>query len=274
MDGARARVGHRSDVTARPLIGVTGPSYGGGVAWLMTRLAIVRAGGRARRITPAHPMASEVLDGLVIGGGADLNPSLYREVSERLGEMLDRRSAGTCGAVERSRSGSWASALALVRSALMSDNDAPDAARDALERDVLARAIEAGLPILGICRGAQLLNVFFGGTLYPDVRQYFGEAEVRTVLPRRRVSADPASHLARVIGATSFKVNALHRQAVRAVGTGWAVVARDECGIVQAIEERDHRFRLGVQWHPEYIPQEPRQRALFADLVSAARARR
>jgi putative glutamine amidotransferase len=259
-------------VTHRPVVGVTGPSRGGAAAWIMTSSAIRRAGGRPVRIHTERPELGRRIDALVVGGGADLDPELYREAAEGLGEALRAASEAEPETSRHPSSRIWAPALLLLRRVLAGgEMQRADAARDELERRLLAEAIDRDLPILGICRGAQLLNVYLGGTLYADVREFYVETpHIWTVLPRRWVLAEEESALARIVGATHFLVNALHHQAVKSLGRGLRVVARDDNGIVQAIEQPGHRFRIGVQWHPEYIPQHPRQRALFASLVASA----
>ena len=93
-----------------------------------------------------------------------------------------------------------------------------------------------------------------------------------TVFPRKAIALAPSSRLQATIGRGRCEVNSLHKQAVDAIGEGLTVVARDDRGVVQGIENAAHRFWIGVQWHPEYLPQVPEQRRLFAALVEAARA--
>mgnify|MGYP001342442943 CR=1 FL=1 len=140
--------------------------------------------------------------------------------------------------------------------------------------DRIEEALARNIPILGICRGAQMLNVALGGTLDQDAWQTFGrESEIRTILPRRRIDVLDDTHLARIAGQADMDVNALHSQAVNRLGDGLRVSARDENGMIQAVERIRDPFAIGVQWHPEHLFYARRQRAIFRALVVAARAR-
>jgi putative glutamine amidotransferase len=148
-----------------------------------------------------------------------------------------------------------------------------DPARDAMEMKLLADALHRGLPVLGICRGEQLLNVHFGGSLHQDLATFYVEdPATRTILPRKRVMLQAGSRLMQLLGPDE-RVNALHRQGVDRIGDGLVVAGRDRNGIVQAIEHATLPFVVGVQWHPEYLPQIASQRAIFRALVCAARER-
>lgn len=218
----------------RALIGVTGPRRGGHVAWWFTRLAVRLAGGRAVRLRPGI-REDAALDGLVIGGGADIEPWRYDQVP-----VPDRRGL-------------------------------TDPERDRFELLWLARAMRRDLPVLGICRGAQLINVFFGGDLYQDIREAADQPVVlRTVWPHKPIHLAADTRIGAIMDSPDARINSLHTQSVRNVGEGLRISARDEYGIVQAVEAPEHPFLLGVQWHPEYIPQSEHHRNLFSALVEAA----
>jgi putative glutamine amidotransferase len=257
---------------------VTGPDHGGAAAWLFTRLAVFIAGGRAVRITPSQPRSLDGLHGLIIGGGADVDPQLYGEdptpvlphhkpPGESWPRFLLELLLFPLTWLLRKASGKYARA-----------REGPagprrgDPARDALEMRLLDEAVRRGLPVLGICRGQQLLNVYFGGSLHQDLATFYVEVPAtRTILPRKRVTLEPGSRLAALLGPDE-RVNALHSQGVNTLGKGVCVAARDRNGIVQGIEHETLPFVIGVQWHPEYLPQSPSQRAIFAALVREARA--
>lgn len=249
---------------------MTGPDKGGIAAWIFTALAIWRAGGRPVRIRPKRPRERVPLNGLIIGGGADVAPELYGETVADLVRMTDEE-------VERGRT-PWRSLILfpfvyLVRRLFTaSTTEASDPARDDLERRLILDALARQMPVLGICRGAQLLNVCAGGTLAQDLSDFYVETpQIRTVLPKKKIILDE-SHLRRLLGRDETRVNSLHDQAVGELGDGLRAVARERSGVIQAIEHPERDFVVGVQWHPEYMPHHRSQQAIFAGLVDAARA--
>jgi putative glutamine amidotransferase len=132
-------------------------------------------------------------------------------------------------------------------------------------------------PVMGICLGAQFLNVFRGGSLVQHVPDRFGDTvqhqnEPGQPRPRHDVRIEPTSRLAEIIGATTLSVNSGHHQAVDMVGQFLKPVAWSADGVVEAVEDvRRSRFALGLQWHPEELCHEPPHLALFEALVKAAK---
>lgn len=186
----------------------------------------------------------ERLDGLLLAGGVDIAPAAYGEAPHP--------------------------ALGRV-----------DPARDDAELKVARWALAADLPILGICRGIQSLNVAAGGTLYQDlpaqypgaIRHAYRPAESPWEQPTHRVTVAADSRLAAILGAAGLAVNSFHHQAVKDPAPGFAVVARAEDGVIEGIERPDARFVVGVQWHPEgMFRTDPLARRLFAAFVEAARS--
>src|SRR5829696_5350704 len=151
---------------------------------------------------------------------------------------------------------------------------------DAFELAVARHADAAGLPVLGICRGAQALNVARGGSLHQHLPAFAdGSVDHRQSAPGWAVTHDvrvePGSRLARVLGAEALSVNSFHHQAVDRLGAGLRAVAWAPDGTVEGIEAEGERLVLGVQWHAETLDEVERPQArLFGALVDAARDRR
>lgn len=218
----------------RPCIGVTTSRRTGWRVFPVIALNIWLAGGRATRWNSGREADMGAVDGLVVGGGDDISPMLYA------GEMVAEARLD------------------------------PD--RDTLEQRLVRQALDLGKPVLGICRGAQMLNVALGGNLHQRAYDHYADSRYyRTILPRKDVTVLDGTGLARLAGTAPMRVNALHSQAVDRLGTGLRVAARDDGGMIQAVERSTPPFALGVQWHPEYLVYARRQRALFRALVDAAR---
>jgi putative glutamine amidotransferase len=146
---------------------------------------------------------------------------------------------------------------------------------DAFELAIIQAADARGIPVLGICRGAQAMNVARGGTLIqhlPDVTD--GTIDHRQETPGRltshEVAVAPDSLLHRIVGADRVPVNTFHHQAAQRLGRGLRVVATAPDGTVEAIEGAGPGLYLGVQWHAEGLVDRPEHLALFAELVDAA----
>lgn len=186
--------------------------------------------------------AMSVCDGLLVPGGEDVHPWYYHE--EPLPELGDIRPE-----IDEA----WMAAVKY--------------------------ADEHGMPMLGICKGHQLLNVYYGGSLYQDL-SLRGEPHLKHLQGYERsytahhVRVEADSRLARILGADSCRTNTMHHQAVKAVGRGLRPVAFTSDGIIEALEDTDGRV-LTVQWHPEgLIDSEPVMNRLFADLAERAVAYR
>ena len=227
-----------------PRIGVTGMWSnqihglrfdGSAVASAVLR-SVVRAGGEPlslfaeSALTPAERVRGLV--GLLVPGGYDVDPRRYGE--EPLATTVP----------------------------------ADFAAQDQFEADLLAAAIEQGVPVLAICRGFQLLNVEHGGTMVQDVPP---DSMHRDSV--HDVEIEPDSTLARAMGVTSVPVSSYHHQAIARVGTGLRAVGTAPDGIVEALEHPEAEL-IAIQWHPEdHAGTDERQQALFDWLIDRARAR-
>ena len=253
----------------RTVIGVTGPDRGGLVAWTMTALALWRCGAKPVRIRPGSGTDETRLDGVVIGGGTDVDPFHYGE--EKLRE--------TAAEAQRKNSiADWLVGLLLTLSrAIFASHSVQDydPDRDQLEKHMIEYALYKGLPVMGICRGAQLMNVVLGGSLHQKIEHFYTEQtrNVRSIMPRKPVNVVPQSFLHRILRRDRCVVNALHNQSIKDLGDDVMVSAAEDNGVVQAIERQGHRFFIGVQWHPEYMPQSATQQQLFRALVSQAKLR-
>jgi putative glutamine amidotransferase len=183
----------------------------------------------------AVPALVARLDGICLAGGPDLDPIVY-------------------GAIERHP-----------------ELGQTNAAHDAFELAVARAADAAGLPMLGICRGAQALNVARGGTLHQHVEGH-RQTELATQ-PVHAVRVAPRSRASRVLKTRATMVNSFHHQAVDELGEDLVATAWAPDGTIEAIEDRRHPFLLAVQWHAETLVDTPSQLALFRALVEAARGR-
>lgn len=260
----------------RPTIGITGPDRGGGVAWFFSSLAVWMAGGRPVRITPKKPRTADGLQGLIIGGGADVDPATYQQdnvIEEYLDRTIRKPKKSLFKKVTHFTRWLYYPALFFVRKVFSRKREGNlDRDRDHLEFQLIDQAVKKGLPIMGICRGSQLMNVYFHGTLYQSINSfYLEEPNPSSVFPVKKVYVKPGSKLAKVLGAEQVEVNALHNQAVKETGDSMQIVGQEENEVVQAIENLKQDFIIGVQWHPEYLQQRKQQRRLFQELVEHAR---
>ena len=182
----------------------------------------------------AHEPSGKRLSALVIGGGDDIAPEHYD---------------GDINAQVKT-----------------------DPERDALEIRWIRAALDDAIPMLGICRGAQLINVVLGGTLHQDIRTLRRQTYNRPgLMPTKQVWLEADSRLAMICGKTKLRVNSLHHQAVDQVGKKLRVVGWDLDRFTQAVEHTGDRRIIGVQWHPEYIFYLPAQFAIFRWLLADAR---
>ncbi|HEX5700792.1 MAG TPA: gamma-glutamyl-gamma-aminobutyrate hydrolase family protein [Rubrobacter sp.] len=182
------------------------------------------------------------LDGLLLSGGSDLDPGYYGEepVAE-LGVTLPER--------------------------------------DAFEMALVGMALRRGMPVFGICRGMQVLNVALGGTLYQDLPSQWGRdllghrQDTPKRQPRHEVRVEHGSYIAEVMERESVKVNSYHHQGIKDLAEGLIATGFSTDGVVEAVEAGDlsERWLLGVQWHAEAMRGAgPQQESLFEAHVSAA----
>jgi putative glutamine amidotransferase len=209
--------------------------------------ALARAGADIKVLDPATDRVADVIahcDGLLLTGGADVDPIHYGEQERHPTLSLE-----------------------------------PD--RDDYEFDLARAAMAANLPMLAICRGVQLLNVAAGGTLFQDLpSQSPSSVDHRVRQPLNQavhsVAVTPGSRLAALVTVADthdIEVNSRHHQAIRTVAPGFAVAAVAPDGIVEGIERQGEHFCIGVQWHPENFWETGEFNTLFEGFVEAARRR-
>ena len=206
--------------------------------------AVVRAGGVPLIIpftTDKEVIISQaqLIDGLILSGGHDVNPYNYgQEPSQKLGETFPER--------------------------------------DTYEMILLEESKKRNIPILGICRGSQLINVAAGGTLYQDLSLISGNIlkhnqVAKPTLKTHMIKIEENSVIASIFGKETM-VNSFHHQAIDKVADDFRVVARASDGVVEAIEHKTYKFLVAVQWHPEMLGVEcEKARELFAKFVEEAR---
>ncbi|MBI3243979.1 MAG: gamma-glutamyl-gamma-aminobutyrate hydrolase family protein [Chloroflexi bacterium] len=182
----------------------------------------------------------ERLDGIILSGGGDIDP-------ERLSVPTHETVYGI-------------------------DQD-----RDRVEYNLVRWAVKEEKPFLGICRGAQVMNAALGGSLVIDIASHIEGAAKHNYFPgypRNKivhpVSIGEETRLAEILGKPIVQVNSLHHQAVASAAPSLEVVASAPDGVIEGIEVPGHRFALGVQWHPEWLQDQPEMRGLFQALVKAA----
>lgn len=227
-----------------PVIAI--PEMGGGLfrRYMKSKYveSLARAGAEVRWIdlTDPNQAALDALtcDGLLIPGGADVEPSLYnRERSKDCGKSNPKR--------------------------------------DAAELKILEVYLPTNKPILCICRGMQILNVFFGGTLHQDI------SKMQTVKHNRFLSRKAGSHevmvkthtkLGKIFSEIMVKVNSMHHQAIDQLGPGLTPSGVSPDGFIESVEVFLHPFCIGVQWHPEHMAKtSPAQQKLFDIFVETCR---
>lgn len=163
---------------------------------------------------------AEHLDGLLLTGGGDIDPTLFgEEPHKNLGVINPER--------------------------------------DIFEVSLIKKMMTARKPVLGICRGCQILNIAAGGDMYQDIYTQISNElfQHSQRAPRwyasHYVNVEEGSLLANVVGQTRFKINSFHHQTVREMAPGFVVIGRANDGVIEAFESKQHPFVMGVQWHPE-----------------------
>lgn len=207
--------------------------------------AVARAGGLPVLIPneiplPDLPALIDRFDGILLSGGGDIDPVLYGVYDDDQSENISK-------------------------------------SRDALEKDLIRLAQERDLPLLGICRGCQMLNAALGGSLFTDIPGQFRTRIVHsqpdTQVPWflvHDVEITAGSGLFGIIGQSTLRVNSRHHQAIKELAPGLRVTARARDGLIEGVEHPDWRFCQGVQWHPESLQDMQEHTRIFTAFVEAS----
>jgi putative glutamine amidotransferase len=236
---------------SKPLIGITlgshldEPDFSRSTINDVYSISVAKAGGIPVLIPVATPLDGmqdlrRNLQGLILTGGPDLDPDLYGGVHHPKVYGVDQR-------------------------------------RDALDMALIHMAFETGLPILGICRGFQAINIAMGGKLLTHLADQLPGALKHDCHPdhprnwlAHEVKVEKGSQLEKIVGSSQPKVNSMHHQGVFQVPASLRALAYASDGVVESVELPGHPFALGVQWHPECLQEYPDMQNLFRALVQAA----
>ncbi|NMF67009.1 gamma-glutamyl-gamma-aminobutyrate hydrolase family protein [Brasilonema octagenarum] len=235
-----------------PQIGIT--TYGRQQATAVSTLSAYSNAVQAAGGVPVFLPATEVdplkllepLDGLILSGGGDIDPVFYN--------------------------GSFHPKIYSV-----------DSHRDVFELQIARFALDNHIPVLGICRGLQILIVVSGGTLIPHIPDKYGTSVLHRQEPEpglwqsteHIIKINPNSRLAKLIQKTQISVVSFHHQAARKIPPGWHAVAYAlKDGVIEAIEHEHHPWAIGVQWHPELSPNDPNHQRIFQGFVQSTLSRK
>ncbi|MDX5327469.1 MAG: type 1 glutamine amidotransferase [Marinobacter sp.] len=217
-------------------IGISGPARRS-TAHRLINLGLRLHGAHTHYIRPGSSTDVSLLDGLVLSGGTHVHPNRYGQQPQVTARY--------------------------------------DLKRDETDFRLLEQAEEIDIPVLGICRGAQFINVFHGGSLCQNVIPLRMKTRHRPLLlPLQTVQLVQDSRIGRLMHSTLIGANRIHSQAIKHLGRNLRVTALDNDLFVQAIENTGQQWLMGVQWHPEYLLYHTGHRRIFSHFVHAARARK
>ena len=225
-----------------PLIGITTSSQMLAGSFCLSRLyveAVRSAGGIPVLIPGGEPDSSTILsrlDGLILSGGGDIDPEIYNGKSHVTIYNVDRE-------------------------------------RDRSEISLAQLILSTNIPVLGICRGLEVLVVATGGSLIPHLPDEVGEVVIhrahQSSAIEHSVKIAANSHLAKIVGATELKVMSWHHQAASIVPQEWNVTAQAADGVIEALEHKHHPWAIALQWHPELAIDDPLQQRIFQAFIHA-----
>lgn len=223
----------------KPVIGYTkGHKKFDILSWAI-HLSIWIAGGRAEALKSGKPQYGLEIDGLIIAGGTDISPARYKQEPEEAYPY--------------------------------------DFPRDEMEFNWLRHAQKYDLPVLGICRGAQLMNIEAGGSLHKDVSKVFEKAKypsgiLANIFFRKTIFIEKDTLLFKILNCPDTRVNSMHTQSVDRPGKGLIETSREKNGVIQSLEDPQKDYYIGVQFHPELLIHRKNMRGIFRALINAASA--
>ncbi|GGC75561.1 gamma-glutamyl-gamma-aminobutyrate hydrolase family protein [Marinobacter halophilus] len=227
---------HDAPETPGLTIGISGPVRRSTTHRLIS-FGLRLHGAHTHYIRPGSKTDVSLLDGLVLSGGTHVHPNRYGQQPQVTARY--------------------------------------DLKRDETDHRLLEQAEHLALPVLGICRGAQFINIFHGGSLCQNVTPLRMKTRHRPLLlPLQTVQLVHTSRLGRLMHSTIIGANRIHSQAIKQLGRNLKVTAVDNDLFVQAIENTGEQWLMGVQWHPEYLLYHSGHRRIFSHFVHAARARK
>ncbi|SHK38077.1 putative glutamine amidotransferase [Marinobacter antarcticus] len=213
-------------------IGISGPARKR-VAQQLISFGLRLQGARPYYIRPGARVDVSMLDGLVLSGGTHVHPGRYGQEPQVSARY--------------------------------------DKVRDTTDYHLLEQAESVGIPVLGICRGAQFINIFHGGSLCQNVTPLRVNTRHRPLLlPMQTVRLVKTSRLGKLMRAPVIGANRIHSQAIKRLGKNLKVTAVDNDLFVQAIESTRGQWLMGLQWHPEYLLYHSGHRRIFSEFVQAA----
>jgi len=214
---------------------VTGSTKESKSAWISSQALLRLYGINAKFFHPQQWNKMQKIDGLLITGGVDVDPLTFHTPNHHSIQKTDQL-------------------------------------RDTMELYLLQRAQKENIPVMGICRGMQLINLFMGGTIHPHIPDIPLEfTHPNSLFPTNKLSILPKTRLHKILRTNTLKVNTLHHQTLNKLGEGLHVAAKDKNTLVQAIESSDEHFILGVQWHPEFMPYHWSTHRIFKAFVQEAK---
>ncbi len=223
----------------KPIIGITKPDNKALLEFLAIAAAVKMAGGTPQILTASSDYRAAKIDGIILGGGSDVFPGLYQQ-SPKEEYQYDRE-------------------------------------RDEMGVFWCERARDEQIPALGICRGAQLMNVVCGGRLHMSVAEAYEDAHypdgfLHNALYRKTINIKESTLLNKITERIELEVNSIHKQAISDLGDGLEINAQENNGVIQAIAHTSHPFFLGVQFHPEFLIYQEVFRDIFKALITATKA--